>query len=379
MMQDFVLPDYKELNITNVLPSSLNLIQNKKPKIRSLEKFRGVDKAIVFLVDGLRLELLNSLSIKEFELEKITSVFPTTTASAITSFITCEEPIKHGIPEMIFYSRKFKNFVDLFNFSFAGETQNSLYFHGIEEKDIIRVRTFFEKNTEINVKFYSFLPYQLFNSAYTNMTTRGSLRNYFLDYVDLFQKLKDIVEEKANLLAYVYFDNIDIAQHKFGVGSEEEKNEFLLFYSLLRKFLNKIKDTNTLVVLTSDHGQISMKGKVDLSNISLLDKFSLTNPYGSSRVLYFLIRENKLQKVKEFLEKKVGKKAFILTLEEAIKSKIFGTKKPSKEFLDRVGNLLLIAKNGWEFEHEKAYYYTHRFHGALTPEEVYVPLLANVF
>ncbi len=142
----------------------------------------------------------------------------------------------------------------------------------------------------------------------------------------------------------------------------------------------------TTVMMSSDHGQID----VNPQKVFFLNKLKWLNsclkrspegriiePYGLYRDVFLQIKEDKV----DFAIKKLQKlDADIWLTKDSIKNGLFGINKPSKNFLERVGDVLILPRKN------KMIWYKHTkdesvdlegMHGGLTQEEMIIPLAVS--
>ena len=100
-------------------------------------------------------------------------------------------------------------------------------------------------------------------------------------------------------------------------------------------------------------------------------------PTGSARDIFLHLKEEKLTDTIRLLNQKIGTKARIFETKEAINNGLFGLGDATEEFLERVGNCLILpyGKETIWYEHFKdrrLNLFGH--HGGLNEEEMLVPL-----
>jgi predicted AlkP superfamily pyrophosphatase or phosphodiesterase len=200
---------------------------------------------------------------------------------------------------------------------------------------------------------------------------------------------KAIEAESGPAYFYVYIDNFDSIEHEYGIGTDEFYAELSALSFLLEKeFLEKIdKDTasEVLLLITADHGQLNVSPKETIylnKYQKVVDSFERSKsgkpilPTGSPRDVFLHIKENKLEKVYDFLSSKLKRKAKVIKTEEAIEMGLFGKGKPKKEFYERAGNLLILPYANctvW-YEHIKGKKFDLLgMHGGLSKYEMLVP------
>ena len=135
----------------------------------------------------------------------------------------------------------------------------------------------------------------------------------------------------------------------------------------------KQNTTDTLFVLTADHGHIDVKGYIDMYNETELLE-CLDRPLSmESRAISFKLKPNMEQKFLNIM-KKFEKDFILIKADTLIEKGVFGNvDNELKEFLgDYIGvgtNTFKIAR----FNPDKFMFKGH--HTALTEEEMYVPLI----
>ena len=79
-------------------------------------------KIVIFLVDGMGYEKFAKMN-EELNFQnvlKVSSVFPTTTAAAVTSWFTARTPKEHGLLGYILYLREIGSITNMIEFSYPG-------------------------------------------------------------------------------------------------------------------------------------------------------------------------------------------------------------------------------------------------------------------
>ena len=116
--EDFVLPDYERLSVKNILPQIEAAFGGSANVSQSLVgDFSGVDKVILLIFDGLGYNrLLHHLEghdgtflalAENGALKPLTTVFPSTTSTVLTSIFTGLMPAQHQILGYHRFSKKY--------------------------------------------------------------------------------------------------------------------------------------------------------------------------------------------------------------------------------------------------------------------------------
>ncbi|RKY21982.1 MAG: hypothetical protein DRP62_07660 [Planctomycetota bacterium] len=99
-------------------------------------------------------------------------------------------------------------------------------------------------------------------------------------------------------------------------------------------------------------------------------------PTGSPRDVFLYIKPEKLEEIQHYLSNMLKREAEVMKSKDALKMGLFGIGKVHKDFLDRIGNLLILPYK------ESIIWYEHikgkkvksiGHHGGLTKEEMLIP------
>jgi hypothetical protein len=402
--KEFVYPLYENYCFSNI-PSSILSAFNVKTNRPILPKeifneVSGSEKIILLLIDGFGyLQWLKHFKQNDFlklvtqkgKVFPITSVFPSTTAAALTTINTGLTPQEHALPEWYVYFKEIDMIVTTLPFTpFGANEQDKLLKMGVDPKILFCEKTIHQKLKENGIKSFIFSSKTYSKSVYSSLSHAGGQSIPFIDSSDLAVKLRKTLEKnKGPAYFYVYFGSLDSISHEYGPHSEEYKAELSLFSFAFKKlFLEKLDEKTkkeTKMLVTADHGQVKISPKETL----YLNKF-LTNedfargkkenpilPTGGPRDLFLHIERSKINEVKDLLAKKLNNFAKVEESKVAIKNGLFGINKPKKKFYDRVGDLLVIPykNNSVWYEHMKGNKIVSLgHHGGLNKEEMIVPL-----
>lgn len=99
-------------------------------------------------------------------------------------------------------------------------------------------------------------------------------------------------------------------------------------------------------------------------------------PSGENRLAYFYIRPGYLEATKEYIQQTWKDEFICLDPSHAVELGLFGTGNQHPQLMDRIGDLIVIAKGNaylwWSNKEDHLY----GRHGGLSPEEMLVPYLA---
>ncbi len=403
--EGFILPSYDSYCISNVAGTILSLFHldskrtlPREPIASHIER-QGICTVVLLVVDGLGYDtwlrhahddgLFGAMTDNGLVFP-ITTVFPSTTAAALTTLSTGLTPQEHGLPEWHVYIRDLDMIIATLPFSPMGQrgqdrlldiTSPRILFSGTPMHYTLR---------RAGVKTQALLSNHIAGSAYTRMAMRGSEITPYASLSDMAVKLTKKAEEaKETTFLYAYWDGIDAIGHLYGPNTREFAAETSTFSSVIqREFLGKLSRDSanrTLFIVTADHGQLSVwpDRMILLNKFKNLSRNFMTSDQGrpilptwSPRDVALYIDDGKLDHVRDYLSGTMDDRAVVIETQDAVKRGFFGTGVPSKRFLERAGNLLVLPRRDemvW-YEHGKGRKFELLgMHGGLTKTELVVP------
>jgi predicted AlkP superfamily pyrophosphatase or phosphodiesterase len=380
-------PDYKGGSIVNLMStiSGCFNVDSKYSELRDLSSkdLKKYDNVVTLVIDGLGYNFVKSTRknlIKENVISKITSVFPTTTAACITSFATGLAPMNHGIAGWFMKVKKdrkvFPSTILLFNNRRTGKLLTD---YGIKPEDIFIGNRLSKKIKDITVIH----PEAIKNSTYSNYMLDGSTKLNYKDLKDYFSVTIQAVKRKSKSQKYIYsyLPDFDGYFHELGGQSKELKDLYSKINSGLENLLKNIKGTNTLVLITADHGlrDTELDSRFNMNDypeiVDLLN-FPLC---GEPRAAYCYVKRGKKEEFEKLVKNRLGHAFDIVKSEKMIKEGYFGLYEPTPAFKYRVGDYILLAKKNYiikDFLPNEKVKFHMADHGGLSEDELFVPLCA---
>lgn len=341
-----IKPDYSN-SIVNVT----NSILGKENKIKELKNLKK--KIILMIIDGMGYNFLVKNSALK-PVRKITSVFPSTTATAITSITSGKEPCEHALTGWYMFLKELGSIIAPLPFYIR-------YKHmqipkGFEKK-LFPQKKFKIIVTDDKIKKKEY-------ATYGYKTTAGFFR----------QTLKAI---KNHNLIYTYYPHLDTIEHKFGPNSIEAKNHMKLLEKNIHELIKKLpKDTS--LIITADHGQMQTTKKETFVISDELKKMMVLPLTGEPRAAYAFIKNGFEKKFYNCVKKNYSDKLIIKHTKDVIDEGFFGIKKINPKLLDRIGDFILFTKNNFVIKDplfDEQLKFKKGNHGGISEDEMFVPLL----
>ncbi|RLP68030.1 alkaline phosphatase family protein [Mycetocola reblochoni] len=358
-------------NLADVLPDCLELLTTAHGPA-------GVDHIIVVLVDGLGAQNLSSRrgharTLTALRSTTIASVFPSTTAAALTSLATGTLPGRHGI---VGYAAR-----DLA----SGRVVNQIsgWDELVDSDGWQRETTVFQRAVAADVAPVAIGPASFARSGFTRHVLSGAEYRAADSLSDRVDAAVAATRRAPRTLSYLYVPELDKAGHRFGSESPEWTAALEQLDQAFRRLLGSLPK-RTGVLVTADHGMVDVPAHRQLL---FGDDPALMTPVvavgGEPRMLHLYGDGDMTGDDREALaavwRDAEGERSWVLSREDAIMMGLFGD--VDEEVVPRIGDVLVAAR-------ARVAYYDGRLgagdparrmvgqHGSMTDEETRIPLLA---
>ncbi|RKX48232.1 MAG: alkaline phosphatase family protein [Thermotogae bacterium] len=385
-----MLPDYKRRAISNF---SSGLIAHfcghspypafpfKQDKI----DLSDIDNIVVFIIDALRYATVEKLLKRgKFEiigntsLSYMTSVFPSTTTAALTSYFTGVPPAKHGMLGYTLYLKEYGSIVNMIELTPLYQERDSLSRIGFDPLKFIPVQTVFQQLYENGVKGYLITSKSFVNTGLSRMHSNGGHSKGVYGIGDTFEELHSLLKSGSHeSLTFVYWGLIDTYGHRYGPSSEAYELESYWLLKIIEDFFMRIRKKKVAFFIVSDHGQISTPWEEEIwwsrHDRDIYDLLYAL-PTGEHRATYLHTHEP--ERLKAIIEEKYPGKLKVLLRKETLELDLFGGI-PEPGFLDRIGEVVVIPERDGSF----CFKYTGQEHsmrgrhGGLSQDEMKIPVI----
>jgi hypothetical protein len=401
---DFVHPAYQGYSILNI-PASIcgwlgaPAIANLPLATEFLGPLGGQEfqRVILIVVDALALERLQRWIsdgtasvwqdlVEAGRLVPLTSIVPSTTSAAITTFWTGRSPTEHGLTG---YEMWFKdlgatgNTITYAVASFSNDP-GGLERGGLIPEKYLRYTHLGKHLAEHDVQTYLLQHASILHSGLSRTFQDHIKPRRYFSTADLWINLRQLMEAnlKPRMYVYVYWGEIDTLTHAYGPDDERTAAAFGQFSQAFERFflqrLSPAARQRTLLLLTADHGAVSTQPDpyYDLRNHPNLIRRLHLQPTGENRLAYLYIRPGQTEAVHEYIQRTWPNQFDLVDSAYAIDTGLFGPGSPHPDLSNRVGDMIVAARGSaylWWANKENQIYGRH---GGLGAQEMLVPLLA---
>ena len=400
---DMIFPFYEGLSLVNIPGTVAKLLGTPAFGQPSLDDsiMQSLDgpynKVILLLVDALGFNLFNrllqhdklSMWRRHYEnaiFSPITSVCPSTTASALTTLWTGQPPARHGIIGYEMWAKEFGMLINNIGHSAAstkGDT-GGLKRSGFDPYTFLDTPLFGPHLRANGVTPTTFIHRSIAHSGLSVMQMKDVDIHTFVDEADLCISLAHQLNHTPNTreYLYVYYSDVDTLMHHYSDEDERILLQLEFFSKLFEEaFIKKLSPSaaeNTLLILLADHGSMTTPDnpRFNLANHPDLLDCLVMQPTCENRLAFFFIRPGRLNTFKEYFARTWPDDFYLLETDQALESNLFGNKPHKRNIRDRVGDVIAVSKgNAYLWWADRPNLMAGR-HGGLSPDEMLVPFYA---
>ena len=379
MEKSIILPNYEHC-ILNLITSILKNY-NVETKHKSLESMDNIlnnkYKNVVFIIlDGMGEKKKKKVSpagyFRKKEIDCITSVYPSTTTAALTTYYSGKPPYETGWIAWSQYFKEYGRDIDMLSHR-ESYTSRDLKNARINVFDtIVKYKSVFEQIEEAlpNIKAYEITP------SYSDKRAKRSIRADSID--EIIMNIETLCKNPDEKFILAYCDNPDGLLHKFGTDSEEVK-EFI--ENTERKIEDMCKNLteDTVVIISADHGHKDINKAYSILDYPEIQKCLISLPSLESRVVTFWVKEDMKEEFVKNFNKNFENDFWLMTKEEFLEKNMLGFGKKHPKIDDFIGNYIalsisdsIIKLENYLTEGKKLKKSTHC---GLTKEEMEVPVI----
>ena len=372
-------PDYSN-NIVNLMSSigEASGVSSPYAPLDLLDSLKESKNIVLMIVDGLGYNYLckygNGTTLLKNLKGSITSVFPPSTGSAITSFLTGLPPQQHGVVGWYVHLQEYGLVSRILPYTNAvdGNIIDLPISKVIDVKGIFR---------DIKREYSMIYDRHIVDSVYTRNLAGSARRIGYSDIDTYFEIISySISKTKKRSYIYSYWPTLDSISHILGCESPEAKEHLQEFDGKLQSFVESIADSDTTLILTADHGfnDVSLENTIyTRDHPKLMDCLSLP-VCGDTRTGFCYVRLSKVTDFERYIENNLHGIYNLQKSEDMIRDGWFGLNDAHPMLQHRVGDYTLTFNEG----HALLNYFPGLeppemlgHHGGVSSDEMNVPLI----
>lgn len=359
-----IIPDYGGACVSNIVPALLQHAEIGRGWVP--DEVLDARQVVVLVIDGLgheqliaRRELAPTLT--SMLQRSITTVAPTTTATALTSIATGTSPGEHGLIG-------YKVWV-------AGEVLNSLRWSSAlgDARDRIDPAELQPVTPFVGTKPVVVSQAQFADSGFTNAHLRDT------EYTPYWLPSSIAVEvgtalRRGDRFVYAYYDGIDKIAHITGLGDAYDAE--LRYVDRLVADVIEALPTGAALVVTADHGQVQVGESMISIGPDVLD--ATAHLSGEARFVWLHAAGGRAQDLLDRAVEAHADVAWVVPVDQVVDEGWFGAQ-VSAPARARLGDVALVAHEPVALvDPDRPGPQLESRHGALTAAETLVPLATAV-
>ncbi|MGE5242238.1 MAG: alkaline phosphatase family protein [Bacteroidota bacterium] len=381
------IPDYHGGSIVNLMASLTEAVGGNAPA--PYPPLRGIDtgawrasrSVVLLVIDGLGDELVRGTqgAFAQHRAGRLTSVFPSTTATAVTTFLTGLAPQQHGLTGWNMYFRELGSVLSVLPFvTRAGKAPLG---KGVDAAELLGASGL---SARLPVRMHVVSPRRIIHSDFNVAHTDGARRHGFDTLAEMFQILAQLVREGGaeRRYLYAYWPELDHLAHEHGIGSRAAAAHLAELDGAFGEFLRRIEGADATVVVTGDHGIVdSEPGQlVDLDAHPRLTQMLQLPLCGERRVPYCYVKPGQGAAFEDYVANELADYVECHASAALIDRGYFGLGAPHPRLAERVGHYTLIMKDRYVMKDSVPGDHWRMqvgVHGGTSEAEMHVPLIVT--
>ena len=398
-----VIPEYASYCISGIPSTIMQHFGVKPPGIPlphdALGETDGVENIVLMILDGFGMSawrrqqgggFVKAMTSKG-SVRPITTVFPSTTAAALTTFATGLTPQEHGLHEWFLYIKGLDAVVATLPFSFASDPGRETLQGHMKPRALFTGEPIFGPLKKAGVNVESYVSRALAGTSYTSLVHKASKKVAYSSSSDMVALLRKSVESaRRPSFFYVYWSYIDSIEHRYGPATDESELEAAAISFVIQKGLverlGRAAARRTLIMVSADHGQVPVNPEKTIylnryrGVVKGLRRTKSGRPIpatGSARDVFLHVEQDEEARVTQLLARGLDGRASVVSVKDAVERGLFGLNRPSRKFRERAGSVIVLPHGNrtvWYKDRPDYALDLRGHHGGLSKEEMTVPL-----
>lgn len=375
------LPDYHGGSLVNLMSSIAIALGGSSayPPLTALppEALADARHLVLLVVDGLGHDFLlgRDGALRQHLRGQLTSVFPSTTASAIPTFLTGQAPQQHGLTGWHMYFREIGAIAAPLPFRVRAG-RHSLRQAGVTPATLFGLIPLFDR---LPLPCHVVSPQQIIHSDF-NVALSGKAARYGYDTLEeMFARIAGLLRSDApRSYVHAYWPQLDSLAHEYGIGSPQVAEAYTALDAGFARLLEVARDSGSRVTVTADHGFIDTDETIDLDDHPGLRDTLLLPLCGESRMAYAYVRAGREAQFEAYVRGQLAERVLLYKSEDIVRQGWLGPGAAHPALRDRLGDYVLIPRGrailrDWLQGEPR---HTHiGVHGGLSAAEMIVPLI----
>jgi hypothetical protein len=345
------------------------------------EQIAQASNIVFLLVDGLGYNYLCDVgrrgALVDHLAGRITSVFPSTTATAITSSFTGLMPQEHAMTGWFCWFPEGDVVAAPLPFRRRGD-DCPLTQLAIQPQQIFRLKPLLDA---LQVRTVVVSQDRIVDSDYSRHFGGRAERRSYENLVGLVDAVEAAVRSGSERkYIYAYYPELDTVAHRHGIGSTQAASRLAAIDAAFAQLLKRLAGTNSIVIVAADHGFIDTPASdaLQLENYSGLVELLRLPLTGEPRVAYCHLKPGCVTRFIDRARETFADRADVRISAELIAEGWFGSGPAHPRLAERVGDVTLLMREHYTIKDHLPGEKRHALignHGGITADEMFIPLV----
>lgn len=373
-------PDYTRCPV-NIISSILKYYRAPSnypslPKLDAeLDKF--YKNVVLIVLDGMGTNMLErdlpaSSCLRRHMEDSLTSVFPSTTAAAMTSYYTGVSPNEHAWLGWSLFMKEFCRTIDVFT-NLDSYTKTPVASLSAAEF-VMPYETIYQE-----IKHSIIGDVQPFTIAQrgVNISEKGNFHRVADSFEKVCETIRSICSGKGNTFTFVQWNSPDDVAHKNGCYDEETVNCLKHINEEIKGLSSTINDT--LFIITADHGLVDIDEEIRINYIHEIADCLVMPPFVESRAAACYVKYDRKTDFEKAVHNNLGNDFILLSRNDVLARNILGMGNPHPKTIDFIGDYMICAIGSKTLRYQtlnmKPKQVHKAEHGGFTDAEMIIPLI----
>ena len=307
----------------------------------------------------------------------LSSVFPSTTASALTSVQTATPPSQHGLTGWEMYSPAHRAIVHPLTLG-CRHSEAAAPTHGALATALYQTPSWFDRLARPAV---CVLPQHLVPTPFSRHHAGRTMRVPYRDWPALFAALEQALASRTPTFVYAYTSRLDHEMHAAGPDDWSVSRSFTELDERIEAFCQTPRRRPLTLLVTADHGFAATPRDKRVAWETLPEALQalLARPLsGEGRVRFCHVKQGGAAHFAALAEEILGEVAWVKTSASLVERGAFGPPPYQPELMARVGDVTLLMKEGHTLRDTlpgERWLHLDGSHGGVSRAEMRVPLI----
>ena len=380
-------PDYSN-SLVNLLSSIQQGFGVRNPIYSPLstlqsEELTEARNIVLWLIDGFAYQFVRQHcpNLLASMRAPILSVFPSSTAPAITSLMTASAPQQHAVTGWFMLLRELGAITAILPMrTRAGRSVRRNRAKTVQQ--LIGASPVFSQLSAVSAaECHLVINHELRDSMYTQVSAGTAQRHGYHGLTECIECIRKLTQgSQARQFIYAYWPAFDALAHAHGMASNQASAHAAELEEAICELAATLRGSDTLLIVSADHGLIDCPDEhlVVLNQHPELLKCLRYPLCGEPRAAYAYIRPQRQRLFTEYLDAELSAEISWFPAAELIEQGWFGLGAPEPSLVARIGDFILLPTDDRividRLDTEPPWRLIG-VHGGLSDDEMQVPLL----